>query len=136
MPKIEQVWNTNLQGYAAGKVCMQMNREREAMARCTVERLIRRLGLRGEKRGKVVRTKPHAVIGFTCALMTIAQSLALRFVAKVDARSMLSHRSCAHYSLVGNWENEAIRVHWLMLRSCTFQALRMHYILHAVHINS
>ena len=56
MPKIEQVWNANLQVYGADKVWKQMNREHVAVARCTVERLMRRLGLRGVKRGKVVRT--------------------------------------------------------------------------------
>ncbi len=56
MPKIERVWNTNLQVYGADKVWKQMNRENVAVARCTVERLMRRLGLRGVKRGKVVRT--------------------------------------------------------------------------------
>ena len=56
IPKIEQVWNTNLQVYGADKVWKQMNREGEAVARCTVERLMRWLGLRGVKRGKVVRT--------------------------------------------------------------------------------
>ena len=56
LPKIEQVWNTNLQVYGADKVWKQMNREGQAVARCTVERLMRRLGLRGVKRGKVVRT--------------------------------------------------------------------------------
>ena len=56
MPKIEQVWNANLQVYGADKVWKQLNRENVAVARCTVERLMRRLGLRGVKRGKVVRT--------------------------------------------------------------------------------
>ncbi len=56
MPKIEQVWNANLQVYGADKVWKQMNRENVAVARCTVERLMRRLGLRGVRRGKVVRT--------------------------------------------------------------------------------
>jgi putative transposase len=56
LPKVEQVWNANLQVYGADKVWKQMNREGEAVARCTVERLMRRLGLRGVKRGKVVRT--------------------------------------------------------------------------------
>ena len=56
MPKIEQVWNANLQVYGADKVWMQMNREGEEVARCTVERLMRRLSLRGVRRGKVVRT--------------------------------------------------------------------------------
>jgi putative transposase len=56
LDKIEQIWNANLQVYGADKVWKQMNREGIAVARCTVERLMRRLGLRGAKRGKVVRT--------------------------------------------------------------------------------
>jgi len=56
MPRIEQIWNMNLQVYGADKVWKQMNRENVAVARCTVERLMRRLGLRGVRRGKVVRT--------------------------------------------------------------------------------
>jgi transposase InsO family protein len=45
-----------MQVYGADKVWHQMNREGIAVARCTVERLMRRLGLRGVRRGKVVRT--------------------------------------------------------------------------------
>ena len=56
MPKIEQVWDKNLQVYGADKVWMQMNREGQAVARCTVERLMRRMSLRGVRRGKAVRT--------------------------------------------------------------------------------
>ncbi len=56
MPAIEQVWNANLQVYGADKVWKQMNREGIEVARCMVERLMRRLGLRGVRRGKVVRT--------------------------------------------------------------------------------
>ncbi len=56
IPHIERVWQTNLQVYGADKVWRQMNREGNAVARCTVERLMRRLGLRGVIRGKVVRT--------------------------------------------------------------------------------
>jgi putative transposase len=51
MPKIEQVWKANLQVYGADKVWKQMNRENVVVARCTVERLMRRLGLRGVRRG-------------------------------------------------------------------------------------
>ena len=54
-PVVEQVWNANLQVYGADKVWKQMNRDGIDVARCTVERLMRRLGLRGVKRGKVVR---------------------------------------------------------------------------------
>ena len=56
MPTIERVWNDNLQVYGADKVWMQMNREGTAVARCTVERLMKRLGLQGVRRGKVIRT--------------------------------------------------------------------------------
>jgi transposase InsO family protein len=56
LPAIEQVWNDNQQVYGADKVWKQMNREGMAVARCTVERLMRRLGLQGVRRGKGVRT--------------------------------------------------------------------------------
>jgi len=55
-PKIEQVWNANFQVYGADKVWKQMNREGLRVARCTVERLMKRMGLQGAMRGKVVRT--------------------------------------------------------------------------------
>jgi putative transposase len=56
MPHIERVWQANMQVYGAEKVWKQMNREDIAVARCTVERLMRRLGLEGIRRGKSVRT--------------------------------------------------------------------------------
>ena len=56
IPVIQRVWQMNLQVYGADKVWHQMNREGVAVARCTVERLMRRLGLRGVRRGKVIRT--------------------------------------------------------------------------------
>ena len=45
-----------MQVYGADKVWRQLGREGTVVARCTVERLMRRLGLRGVMRGKVVRT--------------------------------------------------------------------------------
>lgn len=56
IPQIQRVWHANLQVYGADKVWKQMNREGIAVARCTVERLMKRLGLQGARRGKVVRT--------------------------------------------------------------------------------
>ena len=56
MRHIERVWQANLKVYGAEKVWKQMNREDIAVARCTVERLMRRLGLKGVRRGKTVRT--------------------------------------------------------------------------------
>ena len=55
-PQIERVWRANMQVYGADKVWKQLNREGICVARCTVERLMRHLGLRGVRRGKVVRT--------------------------------------------------------------------------------
>jgi putative transposase len=63
IPHIERVWVANLQVYGADKVWKQLNREGIGVARCTVERLMNRLGLRGVIRGKVVRT----TIGDTAA---------------------------------------------------------------------
>jgi transposase InsO family protein len=56
VPEIERVWKANLQVYGADKVWRQLAREGTVVARCTVERLMRRLGIRGVMRGKVVRT--------------------------------------------------------------------------------
>ena len=56
VPHIEAVWRANLQVYGADKVWRQLDREGVRVARCTVERLMRRHGLRGVIRGKVVRT--------------------------------------------------------------------------------
>ena len=56
IPHIQRVWHANFQVYGADKVWRQLQREGVEVARCTVERLMRRLGLRGVMRGKVVRT--------------------------------------------------------------------------------
>ncbi|WP_370689665.1 MULTISPECIES: IS3 family transposase [Burkholderiaceae] len=55
-PEIKRVWQANMQVYGADKVWKQLNREGIAVARCTVERLMKQLGLRGVRRGKRVRT--------------------------------------------------------------------------------
>src|SRR3546814_1114916 len=56
MPRIQRLWDDNMQVYGADKVWRQINREGTIIARCTVERLMRRLGLQGVRRGKKVRT--------------------------------------------------------------------------------
>lgn len=50
-----------MQVYGADKAWRQLNSEGIAVVRCTVERLMKRLGLQGVRRGKVVRaTVPDA----------------------------------------------------------------------------
>jgi transposase InsO family protein len=53
---IQRVWEAHHAVYGARKVWRQLNREGEAVARCTVERLMRGLGLRGAVRGGGCRT--------------------------------------------------------------------------------
>ncbi|HFT8599696.1 TPA: IS3 family transposase, partial [Pseudomonas aeruginosa] len=53
---IQRVWEENFQVYGVRKVWRQLLREGVMVARCTVERLMRRLGLQGVVRGKSVKT--------------------------------------------------------------------------------
>jgi transposase InsO family protein len=55
-PEVQRVWDENFRVYGAHKVWKQLNREGLGVARCTVERLMRALGLRGAVRGKKFKT--------------------------------------------------------------------------------
>ena len=55
-PEIQRVWEENFKVYGAHKVWKQLNREDVEVARCTVERLMKRLGLEGVRRGRGCRT--------------------------------------------------------------------------------
>ena len=54
--EVVRVFAENFGVYGVRKVWRQMNREGFAVARCTIERLMRDLGLQGVIRGKPVRT--------------------------------------------------------------------------------
>ena len=56
MVEIRRVHAANFGVYGARKVWRQLGREGIAVARCTVERLMREMGLRGAVRGKETRT--------------------------------------------------------------------------------
>ena len=53
---IRRVWEANRRVYGARKIWRQLGREGIAVARCTVERLMRAEGLCGVVRGRRVRT--------------------------------------------------------------------------------
>ena len=55
-PEIQRVWEENFQVYGARKVWLQLNREAWEVARCTVERIMRDMGLKGAVRGKSIKT--------------------------------------------------------------------------------
>ena len=50
--EIERVWKENFGVYGARKVWLQLKRESVPVARCTVARLMRQMGLRGVVRGR------------------------------------------------------------------------------------
>jgi transposase InsO family protein len=52
---IRRVWNENHAVYGADKVWEQLGREKVDIARCTVERLMRRMGLHGVTRGRAFK---------------------------------------------------------------------------------
>jgi transposase InsO family protein len=52
LAQIPRVWRENREVYGADKVWRQLKREGHAVARCTVERLMRQLGLQGTIRGR------------------------------------------------------------------------------------
>jgi transposase InsO family protein len=54
--EIRRVHRENFAVYGARKAWLQLNRETIAVARCTVERLMRSMGLRGVVRGRTCRT--------------------------------------------------------------------------------
>ena len=56
LPQVQRVWDENFEVYGVRKVWRQLRREQFDVARCTVQRLMRRLGLKGVIRGKAVRT--------------------------------------------------------------------------------
>jgi transposase InsO family protein len=54
--EIKRVFEANLEVYGARKIWRQLGREGVRIARCTVERLMRRLGIQGAVRGKKAKT--------------------------------------------------------------------------------
>ena len=54
--EIERVWKENFGAYGARKVWRQLIREKAKVARCTVERLMREMGLQGIVRGRKRKT--------------------------------------------------------------------------------
>ncbi|GAA1927254.1 hypothetical protein GCM10009753_71050 [Streptantibioticus ferralitis] len=54
--QIQEVYTSNYRVYGARKIWRELNRQGYAVARCTVERLMRELGIAGAVRGKKVIT--------------------------------------------------------------------------------
>ena len=92
-PEIRRVWEGNFQVYGARKLWRQLNREEIEVARCTVERLMRDMGLHGAVRGKKCKT-------------TIAGNNADRpadLVKRIFAASRPNQLWMAHLTYVATW---------------------------------
>jgi len=59
-PHIQRVWNDNHGMYGADMVWRQLGRENIDIARCTVERVMRDMGLRGATRDRAFKVTPRA----------------------------------------------------------------------------
>ena len=58
--QIRRLWQDNFRVYGVRKVWRQLNREGIAVARCTVARLMREMGLQGAIRGRKCKTTTGA----------------------------------------------------------------------------
>jgi len=91
--EIRRVYDENFAVYGARKVWRQLGREEIEVARCTVERLMRSLGLQGVVRGRKCRT-------------TIADDTAERPLDRVNRQFQASHPNelwVADFTYVATW---------------------------------
>ena len=85
--EIERVWKEHFGVYGARKVWRQLGREGVEVARCTVERLMREMGLQGVVRGRPFKTTvtDHAVDGV--GIDHAQQATDGRVAARVEERN-------------------------------------------------
>ena len=112
---IQRVWDENFQVYGTRKVWQQLNREAPPVARCTVRRLMRKLGLQGVVRGRTCRTtipqetsdRPRDLVdrNFTATRpnqLWVSESDLCRDLARLRVRRLRDRRVCpAHCRLAG-----------------------------------
>ena len=68
--EIERVHKENFGVYGARKVWRQLVREEVSVARCTVERLMREMGLQGARRGRRYKTTSLPTARISCGSRT------------------------------------------------------------------
>jgi putative transposase len=92
--EIGRVWRDNFCVYGARKAWKQLNRERIRVAKCTVERLMRQMSLRGAVRGKTFKT-------------TIPDEKAMRPADLVERQFVASRPNqlwVADFTFVASWQ--------------------------------
>ena len=91
--EIKRVWEDNFRVYGARKVWRQLNREGIAVARYTVERLMRAMGLQGVVRGKKKIT----------TISDVKQERAPDLVNRQFAATRLNQLWVADFTFVATW---------------------------------
>lgn len=77
--QIKEVYEANYRVYGTRKVWRQLNRQGRQVARCTVERLMREIGIAGAVRGKkVITTMPDPAAARARTAWTASSSLPRR----------------------------------------------------------
>ena len=94
--EIKRVYEENYSVYGARKVWRQLLREGFSVARCTVERLMKTIGLRGVLRGKVIRTTSSRKTAAAADLVN------RQFVAERPNQLW-----CADFTYVSTWQGFA-----------------------------
>ena len=93
-PEIMRVFANNFGVYGVRKVWHQMKREGFDIARCTVERLMRDLGLRGVIRGRpALRWMPWSKLSTSAGLPIVAASSTIATGAANKSRSSIPNAS-------------------------------------------
>jgi putative transposase len=77
-PEISRIWEDNFRVYGVRKVWRQLKREGVAVARCTVERLMCKMGLQGAVRGRKAKTTIPAEVGAQPADLVLRNFTAVR----------------------------------------------------------
>ena len=118
-PEIQRVWQANMRVYGADKVWKHMRRERVTTARCTVERLMKFLGLQGVRGVKVVRT--------TIGDMTAARPLdRVNRQYKADRPKQLWVSDLTYVSTWQGWQYVARMIDVYARRKCGLAAEQFH----------
>jgi len=89
--EIERVWHENRRIYGARKVWHQLQREGFKVARCTVERLMRNLGLAGALRGRRIRTIISDEEAARSADLVALDALEQALYARPDTHGLVHH---------------------------------------------
>ena len=118
---IQGVWKDNFRVYGARKVWRQLLREGIGVARCTVERLMKKLGMQGVRRGKkcwttiaddlldrptdkvnrqFVATRPNQL--WVADITFVATWIGFVYVAFIDLSICKIHRWLASESFIAN----------------------------------